>query len=1016
MVLWLYSAEQYRNSTPINEIAEHAALLGFNDEEVDVLCLHGYEFIPEQDLAALKARRFVVRDASALYRSIATRYPNLRRLHPNHFFECFLRWIVLKEYYSGVPILAWDADIFLNEKLSKIHASFAGSTFTSSSTCFAALHDPNWLISYEKALVAYERDPQAYRDSIFNGLRTKRRNASQQFETSFFGPIIAKSLDERIAWDRLFDGTPEEMLVDYLVRDGSLPHHLARPWGNYVVCPQPLLLPLLAWHHPVGAGMPHSVPADGGEAVLSYHDGQYFHAGRPLAFVHFQGALFRACAAHLIQNRYFGTPGFIYDELYCAPARRKGCGVNEGFFSRKREWTQKIENLPDFPALRERLGDPFSERNIARRYLIEPQLIEAMATICLNSPLEPTMGAKDSSEKPEGGRDSVRNEAICLVCCFLPFEGDSLESWLRLHREMDQRGLKLVMLARHMAPALPFPVFQIPLSFKEYAQWFPVAAAAASKSLDPSDDELARIDFERWNGAHSLPATQAGIPVARIVYQAFLDRLKPSCVLVWDDGPAVSSCLRQLCWNQGIPVQVLERGLLPGTLMIERHGMASYSDLRNAWLSDEMVPSPENGNLFEAAREFYLKNKLQKYAQPDFGSGSEVWREKLGTTGKRVVALFGHVDAGTHGAKDSILGRNGNPAFASTAEALRALVSVTRQRNDAMLVFKPHPFDPTDYSKEDLTGAVLVREANIHALIDLADVVAAQFTTIQYETVFYGKPVLALTRSPWWGRDATYEVGHASELAMQLDAAFARRDWGRKETNARTFVVWLLQRFLIAWAPGVPARRGIPEFASYLRRWASDAAGLPSAEIRVRDAIGLLACFGHDYSSEIPAITGEQAFHLMEMLDGARRTKGKAEQAALWDVTIDDRQDRGICLQPPVDLTFRVPTGAGGRFLSAVCVHPLAWDKPGAGGCEFHLRIDSRVVHVVALDPINIPADRHWHELNVAVPERAEGFHEISLEVRPVGGSTAYRWGIWRAPKFSYVNASAPATQPIAVQ
>ncbi len=165
---------------------------------------------------------------------------------------------------------------------------------------------------------------------------------------------------------------------------------------------------------------------------------------------------------------------------------------------------------------------------------------------------------------------------------------------------------------------------------------------------------------------------------------------------------------------------------------------------------------------------------------------------------------------------------------------------------------------------------------------------------------------------------------------------------------------------------------------------------------------------GEDSSSE--------SYPLLRHFGKARRGKGREDQAAIWDVTLDGRQDRGIYMQPPVDLTFRIPTGERGRFLSAVCVHPLAWDKPGAGGCEFHLRIDGRVVHVVALDPVHIPADRRWHELSVAVPERSDGFHEVSLEVRSIGGSNAYRWGIWRAPKFSYVIVASPTTTPASVQ
>lgn len=173
-------------------------------------------------------------------------------------------------------------------------------------------------------------------------------------------------------------------------------------------------------------------------------------------------------------------------------------------------------------------------------------------------------------------------------------------------------------------------------------------------------------------------------------------------------------------------------------------------------------------------------------------------------------------------------------------------------------------------------------------------------------------------------------------------------------------------------------------------------------------------------TAALPAGDGEvppglESYPFMRNLGKAKRGKGKENQSAIWDVSIDGRHDRGIYMQPPIDLTFRVPTGKRGRFLTAVCVHPLAWEKPNAGGCEFHVRIDGRVAHIVALDPVHIVADRHWHELAIDVPERADGCHEVYLEVRPSGGSTAYRWGIWRTPKFVYASevvaeAPVPAT------
>ena len=73
-----------------------------------------------------------------------------------------------------------------------------------------------------------------------------------------------------------------------------------------------------------------------------------------------------------------------------------------------------------------------------------------------------------------------------------------------------------------------------------------------------------------------------------------------------------------------------------------------------------------------------------------------------------------------------------------------------------------------------------VNADHVHALIDLADVVAAQFTTLQFEAGLYDKPVLLLGRSAWWGRNATYQVAARQDLPGALSAALCREDWVRR--------------------------------------------------------------------------------------------------------------------------------------------------------------------------------------------------------------------------------------------
>ena len=154
-------------------------------------------------------------------------------------------------------------------------------------------------------------------------------------------------------------------------------------------------------------------------------------------------------------------------------------------------------------------------------------------------------------------------------------------------------------------------------------------------------------------------------------------------------------------------------------------------------------------------------------------------------------------------------------------------------------------------------------------------------------------------------------------------------------------------------------------------------------------------------SEDVALPDGSRAYFLIPHLDKAFRSKGQSDQVAILDPTIDGTFARAIFMQPPVELTFKLPTRARGKLSTAVAIHPDAWDKPNAGGCEFHLRVDGRLVFVVALDPAHLPEDRHWHELSLDIPESGDGCHQVTFETRGIGGSSEFRWALWREPKFA---------------
>jgi hypothetical protein len=416
---------------------------------------------------------------------------------------------------------------------------------------------------------------------------------------------------------------------------------------------------------------------------------------------------------------------------------------------------------------------------------------------------------------------------ICLATNYLLMTPSTRQMWADLAQELERLGCQLILLSTTLPDSpLPCPVYLHPYLMRDFAVAFP--ALAERGELSASAWELARLraDQSRAPVGYSLDQALRGLTAFRAYATELLQRLQPGFVLLADNTLCQTALLHRLCRETDVPVAIYERGLLPETLMLESYGMQAWSDLRTHWLARQM-PALDAAR-YAAIRDYYLRRKPQKYHQPDFGLGGAALREQLGLTGKQVVAfLGGGYEANGHAAPGSNYERLFFTGFPTTESALMGLWRLIEKQPGTALVFKPHPLDSQPYTVAEIEGVQLVRDVNVHALIEAADVVAAQFTTLQFEAALYDKPVLLLARSAWWGRGAAYEVDSPEALSAQLEAALQRRDWPRHQTNAQAFLTWIMDQFLIGCTPEVPTRAHLGDLAQFIVRNALESRDLP---------------------------------------------------------------------------------------------------------------------------------------------------------------------------------------------
>jgi hypothetical protein len=155
-------------------------------------------------------------------------------------------------------------------------------------------------------------------------------------------------------------------------------------------------------------------------------------------------------------------------------------------------------------------------------------------------------------------------------------------------------------------------------------------------------------------------------------------------------------------------------------------------------------------------------------------------------------------------------------------------------------------------------------------------------------------------------------------------------------------------------------------------------------------------------------------FSLIEhFAEGHTKALGPSAQAVIWDVHFDGAPEQTLLLHPPVEVAFDLPVSQPGVFSAEVCLHPEVWNRPQAGACEFQVQVDRRIALATVLDPVRLPGDRRWFNLQLEIPASPHGNHQISLRTRSAGGGSAFRWALWRNPRFSWTPPANPRLEDL---
>lgn len=391
-----------------------------------------------------------------------------------------------------------------------------------------------------------------------------------------------------------------------------------------------------------------------------------------------------------------------------------------------------------------------------------------------------------------------------LMTCFLPSSPALVDTLNLLAQRISELGGRLVFMAADSG-------FSQKVN-SEFVDFEPLAGGLAAYARpdaymvaeEEGQYEAALADVDaNWGGqadSASVLLSLAGVETCRHAAREAFARHRPAVALLWSAAmfPA-SRVWRDMARELGILSFNVERGLLPGTWMLDSEGMYDQSDVLINLALRKLLHEHTSAARYEEYKEWYLTGRPRKYGEA--GNGPQALRARLKPKGL-VVCAFGGLDTGANGHGLSVASRP--EGIVSSQDILAALQKISLGC-DATVFFKAHPGAATRVVP-GLHGQVLVLESKEDPidLMLMADVVVTGTTSLAYEALLLERPLVQTVEGPLKGivplarSAAELSEGILSELSKGRDISDL--------TRRRFFLDALLTHYFFAVQPDVPAR------------------------------------------------------------------------------------------------------------------------------------------------------------------------------------------------------------------
>lgn len=282
-------------------------------------------------------------------------------------------------------------------------------------------------------------------------------------------------------------------------------------------------------------------------------------------------------------------------------------------------------------------------------------------------------------------------------------------------------------------------------------------------------------------------------------YRFLFRQIRPHIVFNWNGVAAMQAALTFVANETKVPCFFLERGLLPGTLVVDKEGV-NYSS---------HVAGEKWHKLNATDLQQYELDALEQYCTQLVAEGASIVnagntinpcmvRKHLGISDDATVVLFPFQIEW-----DSNILLN-SPTYKKMLEIIKDLQYIIRSMTNVVLIVKPHPEDRdrlAEIRSACTENCYVSTDLSINSLLDTADAVVTINSTVGLEALIRHKPVVTLGHSAYSEKGFTYDAFSKEALPAQLYAAISASKSGEFMTEKfERFLGYLLKHCLFRYS------------------------------------------------------------------------------------------------------------------------------------------------------------------------------------------------------------------------